>query len=112
MEPFGALFEEAMILATKKFPVIADFKDNLTGEIVSAGDIIEVEDEEREDSLRAAKVIGKELIDPAENLQYPHHVGGGTFLLSNGEKVKGKEAAETEQAKLDVAVEQDADNSQ
>jgi len=28
-----------------------------------------------------------------EVLEYPHHLGGGTYELSNGEKVKGKEAA-------------------
>ncbi|WP_340014656.1 hypothetical protein [Paenibacillus sp. FSL K6-1318] len=31
--------------------------------------------------------------DPDDEKTFPHHVGGGTYELSNGEKVKGKEEA-------------------
>lgn len=34
--------------------------------------------------------------------EFPQHVGGGTYELSNGEKVKGKDAAIKAQAELDA----------
>lgn len=36
---------------------------------------------------------GNEPDATGETKTYPHHVGGGTYELSNGEKVKGKEEA-------------------
>lgn len=99
---------------SKQFRVIADFIDKESGEEIKAGSVFEAIDEEHEARLRAAGVIGKEA--PAEDnkdsdkTEYPKHVGGGTFELSNGEKVKGKEEATAKQAELDAAGTSDADN--
>lgn len=38
--------------------------------------------------------------EPASDQGEPEHVGGGYYLLSNGEKVKGKEAAIEAEAKI------------
>lgn len=41
----------------------------------------------------AADSTVKEPDDVDDAKTFPHHVGGGTYELSNGEKVKGKEEA-------------------
>lgn len=47
----------------------------------------------------AADAIVKEPDDVDDAKTFPHHVGGGTYELSNGQKVKGKdEALEAEAA--------------
>lgn len=47
-------------MVKKFFHIIADFVDIETGDPILKGAVIEVDDEEREQSLRAAGVIGKE----------------------------------------------------
>ncbi|ETT46277.1 hypothetical protein BSK66_25535 [Paenibacillus odorifer] len=84
---------------TKPFLVTSDFYDAETGDLVKAGTTFEA-DEEREEVLRAANVIGKEAKTAADSEEWPKHVGGGTFELSNGERIKGKEAAEEAEEKL------------
>lgn len=84
---------------TKSFIVTNEFYDAETGELIKVGSIIEA-DEEREELLRAADVIGKESAEPSDNDEWPKHVGGGTYELSNGERVKGKDTAEEAEDKL------------
>lgn len=84
---------------TKSFFVTSDFYDAETGDIVKAGSTFEA-DAEREEVLRAAGVIGKEEKPFPDHDAWPKHVGGGTFELSNGERVKSKEAAEEAEGKL------------
>ncbi len=40
-------------------------------------------------------LIEKVEVEPEDNhvIEFPHHTKGGVYLLSNGEKVKGKDAA-------------------
>lgn len=84
---------------TKSFLVTSDFYDAETGDLVKSGTTFEA-DEEREEVLRAANVIGKEAKTASDSEEWPKHVGGGTFELSNGERVKGKEVAEEAEEKL------------
>lgn len=84
---------------TKSFIVTNEFYDAETGELIKVGSTIEA-DEEREEVLRAADVIGKESKEAPDGEERPKHLGGGTYELSNGERVKGKEAAEEAEEKL------------
>lgn len=38
-----------------------------------------------------------------DNTEWPKHNGGGNYVLSNGEKIKGKDAAVAAQAKIDAS---------
>ena len=52
--------------------------------------------EERIKELQEKRFIGPKVAEevPEENeVEYPLHKGGGNYVLSNGESVKGKEAA-------------------
>lgn len=89
-----------------------DFRDKETKAIYEQGQIIEVT-EERFDEIAenlgskfVAKVIIEELDDihiqssevaeseeETEEVVYPNHIGGGNYELSDGSKVKGKQAA-------------------
>lgn len=42
-----------------------------------------------------------EELDEEDDVEYPYHKGGGYWLLSNGETVKGKEEAQEAQSELD-----------
>ncbi|MED1792892.1 hypothetical protein P4V54_09425 [Brevibacillus nitrificans] len=44
----------------KKYPVIADFIDKETGEVVKAGDVFEADDD-RAEQLKEKQLIGKEV---------------------------------------------------
>lgn len=93
-----------------KLYVKDDFRDKETKAIHEKGDIIEVTEErfaeiaENLGSKFVAKVIIEELDDiqaaeesepeqEAETVEYPNHIGGGNYELSDGSKVKGKQAA-------------------
>lgn len=41
--------------------------------------------------------------DKLSNSEYPKHIGGGQYELSNGEKVKGKDAAMIAQVAINAA---------
>ncbi|MFD1675412.1 hypothetical protein [Alicyclobacillus fodiniaquatilis] len=75
------------------YTVIADFRDKETGKLVCKGSTIEADDE-RAKALQKAGVIGADPVsdDDTGDLEIKH-LGGGVYLLPNGEKVKGKEAA-------------------
>lgn len=87
----------------KKFSVIADFTDRETGDEIKVGSIFEAIDDEHEARLRAACVIGKEVTDEPSD-EWPKHVGGGNYELSNGDRVKGKDEAAEKQAELDASI--------
>ncbi|MEK5449567.1 hypothetical protein [Paenibacillus sp. FSL R7-0331] len=84
---------------TKSFIVTNEFYDAETGKLVKIGSTIEA-DKEREEVLRAADVIGKEAAKLPDSDEWPKHVGGGTYELSNGDRVKGKDAAEEAEGAL------------
>ncbi|WP_139344970.1 hypothetical protein [Virgibacillus pantothenticus] len=44
---------------------------------------------------------GEEDTETENDKSYPEHVGGGMYVLSNGEKVKGKKAAEQAESVLE-----------
>lgn len=46
------------------------------------------------------KKVGSEDTEQAVNSNFPKHTGGGWYKLSNGEKVKGKEAAQKAESEL------------
>ncbi|EOR25013.1 hypothetical protein A499_06415 [Niallia nealsonii AAU1] len=50
----------------------------------------------------AAKKVLIEKLEEGEEDVFPKHTGGGYYELSNGEKVKGKEAAEKAEDELKV----------
>lgn len=50
----------------------------------------------------AAKKVLIEKVEEGEDEVFPKHTGGGYYELSNGEKVKGKEAAEKAENELKV----------
>jgi len=50
----------------------------------------------------AAKKVLIEKVEEDEEDVFPKHTGGGYYELSNGEKVKGKEAAEKAENELKV----------
>lgn len=43
------------------------------------------------------------ILDVDEGPEWPKHAGGGYYELSNGEKVKGKDAAVAAQAEIDAS---------
>lgn len=51
-------------------------------------------------SADTTETSGKDVDNNDEGKTFPHHVGGGTYELSNGEKVKGKEEAQEAEAAL------------
>lgn len=58
---------------------------------------------ERKEQLREGGFIVKiaeEAAEQVENEEFPVHKGGGNYILSNGEAVKGKEAAIEAENKL------------
>lgn len=70
------------------------------GEAVSEAEVYQVSvrlPEDVDESLKGETTVS----EPKETAEYPQHVGGAYFVLSNGEKVKGKEEAEAAQAALD-----------
>ena len=99
---------------TIKAKVVNRFKENAhDGHVYKAGDIYPAEGfeatEERvsfltnvhekykkiylADVVRDEEEKGKQP-DGEQDTEFPKHVGGGTYELSNGEKVKGKEEAQ------------------
>lgn len=94
---------------TKQFiaDVIQEFQCKLTGQYFRVGSQY-VGDEDRVNFLtEAGYTEGATEVVPfaspeneSDGGSFPKHVGGGHFELSNGEKVKGKEAAEEAEKKL------------
>jgi hypothetical protein len=80
--------------------VIKAFKDKHTGERFKPG----MEYEGKNERLAELAGLGYVLYDGNSKLEapkWPKHVGGGTFELSNGDKVKGKDEASAAQTALD-----------
>lgn len=84
-----------------QYKVIQAFEDLEAGRIYRVGDTYEGEDEGRIKDLladnnkgRHESLKGKPLIElENEASDFPKHVGGGQYELSDGSKVKGKDAA-------------------
>lgn len=62
-------------------------------------DVEEIESTQDSDAVQTGDESEPAKEDAKEKSEFPKHVGGGTYELSNGEKVKGKEEAiEAEEA--------------
>lgn len=75
--------------------VLKDFKCKLTKQVYRAGDIY---DGERTEELSELGYVAED-----DSFIWPKHVGGGRYELSNGEKVRGKDAAVAAQAEIDAS---------
>lgn len=67
-------------------------------------DVQETEEESVEhepDEKQTEEKEPAEAENTAADDKYPEHVGGGMYLLSNGEKVKGKKTAEQAESTLE-----------
>lgn len=77
-------------MKVKALKVFSDMENKV---IRKPGEIFEVTEERAEQIIAA----NPELIEHVEaeegKPEFPKHIAGGMYLLSNGEKVKGKEAA-------------------
>lgn len=90
---------------TIKATVVNGFKENAhDGHIYRVGEIYPAEGfeatEERVTFLadihpkyKKIYLANVELEEQNESVEFPKHLGGGTYELSNGEKVKGKDEA-------------------
>lgn len=88
--------------------VIKPFIDKHTKETYEVGQEIEVT-EKRGFEIIYSPILGTSFVEPIldkdnedddQDITYPFHTGGGHYELSNGEKVKGKEAAIEAEAAL------------
>ena len=88
--------------------VLKPFIDKHTKETYEVGQEIEVT-EKRGFEIIYSPILGPSFVVPIldegnegddQDIVYPIHVGGGHYELSNGEKVKGKEAAIEAEAAL------------
>jgi hypothetical protein len=73
-----------------KVKVLITFTDAEARKIRLEGEIIDLSEE------RFAEImsINKNLIEETEDTtEYPNHIGGGVYQLSNGEKIRGKDEA-------------------
>lgn len=85
-------------------PVTRAFKCKETGIHYAVGSNYSTSDDERITALQKSGFLllgASEEVSKDPDVEYPRHVGGGTFELSNGEKVKGKEVAVDAQKLLD-----------
>lgn len=82
--------------------VTKDFKCKVTKKIYRAGQPYEGDRLEELQRLGFVEVSEeKDGDDQSDNsTEWPRHVGGGFYELSNGDRVKGKEAAHEAQAEL------------
>ena len=84
-----------------KAKVLITFTDGEAKKIRYEGEIIDLS-VERFDSIMS--INDKLLVETEDIIEYPKHIGGGYYELSNGEKVKGKdEALKAEEALKETA---------
>ncbi|WP_397376367.1 hypothetical protein [Paenibacillus vietnamensis] len=78
--------------------MLKSFYDPVNSQVYKRGSEYECSDSKHIHKLAASGLIETPVI--VINDEFPKHVGGGTFELSNGEKVRGKEAAEEAEKEL------------
>lgn len=82
---------------------IKDFQCKVSKKIYRAGDTY---DGDRQEELQELGYVSKEETeDPAKDNtpEWPKHVGFGRYELSNGDKIKGTDAAIAAQAEIDAS---------
>lgn len=77
---------------------LKDFRCKVTKKVFRAG---KEYTGDRADELEEAGFIAE--VKEKTSREFPKHIAGGNYQLSNGEKVKGKEAAFKAQDELDAA---------
>lgn len=101
-----------------KYKVLEAFTDLTTNQVYWEGDAFPAPGLSLPDDSRLAELTSeknkrkKALIEKIEvkeatsdeeiSTEFPKHVGGGNYLLSDGTKVKGKEKANTQQSELNA----------
>lgn len=83
----------------KEVKVLIKFRDKHTKDVYEKGTTINVAEVRLDEIIENlgedfVEVVG-ETNDTIENpnTEFPEHTGGGFYILSNGEKVRGKQAA-------------------
>lgn len=79
--------------------VLKAFKCKVTKRVYEAGEQYD------EDRLEELQELG--YVESEDDGNWPKHTGGGYFELSNGEKVRGQDAAIAAQAEIDKATSAD-----
>lgn len=83
-----------------KAKVLKSFLDKPNNVIQAEGKIIDL----TEERFKEIMSINNGLIESVEDSpDFPKHIGGGYYELSNGDKMKGKEAAIDAQADIDAS---------
>ncbi|ALS16914.1 hypothetical protein [Clostridium butyricum] len=84
-----------------KAKVLKTFVDGVSKKIRIEGEVFDLSVER----FASISSINDKLIKEIDNvIEYPNHIGGGYYELSNGEKVKGKdEALKAEEALKETA---------
>lgn len=84
-----------------KAKVLKTFVDGVSKKIRIEGEVFDLSLER----FASISSINDKLIKEIDNvIEYPNHIGGGYYELSNGEKVKGKdEALKAEEALKETA---------
>lgn len=101
-----------------KYKVLESFTDLTTNQVYWKGDAfpapgLSLPDDSRLEELTSDKNKRKKALiekievkdanpDEETSAEFPKHVGGGNYLLSDGTKVKGKEKAHTQQSELNA----------
>lgn len=80
--------------------VLKSFIDKQKEVIHQEGKIIELT-EERFEEIKSADGSLIEEVEGEYISEFPKHIGGGYYELSNGEKVKGKDAAIAAQTEIE-----------
>jgi hypothetical protein len=81
------------------YRVLKAFRDKDSKKHFSVGSLYSA-GEERIEFLQEKGFVGEEVSGNANKHEYPKHVGGGHYELSNGEKVKGKDEAAAAEKEL------------
>ncbi|WP_456010663.1 hypothetical protein [Clostridium butyricum] len=86
-----------------KAKVLKTFVDGVSKKIRIEGEVFDLSVER----FASISSINDKLIKEIDNvIEYPNHIGGGYYELSNGEKVKGKDEALNAQEALNQSLEQ------
>ena len=86
-----------------KAKVLISFSDNVEKVIQQEGTVFDLTEERFEEIMAANENLIKEVEGDNVSPDFPKHTGGGYYELSNGEKVKGKDAAIIAQAGFDTS---------
>lgn len=90
------------LITSKSIKVVEDFDEEAEAEVAEVEEgAEEVKAEVQEEPEAEEEVGAEEEVEEIEVKEFPAYHGGGYYILSNGEKVQGKEAAKQAQAELE-----------